>query len=59
MIKKLIREEEAQGMTEYILIVALIAVLCIAVIKLFGKQIKDLISRSTKKIDKETQGFDS
>jgi len=57
MFKKLIYGEEAQGLTEYILIIALIAVVCVAALRLFGAQIKDLITRSTRKIKDETQGF--
>jgi len=57
MLKKLIYGEEAQGLTEYILIIALIAVVCVAALRLFGAQIKDLITRSTRKIKDETQGF--
>ena len=57
MLKKLIYGEEAQGLTEYILIIALIAVVCVAALRLFGSQIKDLITRSTRKIKDETQGF--
>ncbi|RLD17313.1 MAG: Flp family type IVb pilin [Caldiserica bacterium] len=56
-MKELIKREEAQGMTEYILIIALIAVVCVAALRLFGVQIKDLIVRSTRKIKDETQGF--
>jgi len=56
-MKKFLSGEEAQGMTEYILIIALIAVVCIAAIRMFGVQIKDLIVRSTRKIKDETQGF--
>ena len=57
MLMKLLKDEEAQGMTEYILIIALIAVVCVASIKLFGSQIKSLITKSTTKIKKETEGF--
>ena len=56
-MKKFLAGEEAQGMTEYILIIALIAVVCVAAIRMFGAQIKDLIVRSTRKIKDETQGF--
>jgi len=56
-MKKFLLGEEAQGMTEYILIIALIAVVCVAAIRMFGAQIKDLIVRSTRKIKDETQGF--
>jgi Flp pilus assembly pilin Flp len=57
MLKKLVYGEEAQGLTEYILIIALIAVVCVASLRLFGSQIKDLIVRSTRKIKDETSGF--
>lgn len=47
---KLIRDKKGQGMTEYILIVALIAVVCIVAVKMFGTQIKGLFETSTSKI---------
>jgi pilus assembly protein Flp/PilA len=59
MLSKLWSDESGQGMTEYILIIALIAVVCVVAIKAFGAQIKDLISRSTRKIKDDTAGFDS
>ena len=37
---KMFRREKAQGMTEYILIVALIALVAVASIQLFGEKIK-------------------
>ena len=55
MLKKFLNEEKGQGMTEYILIVVLIAVAAIVVVKLFGKQIAGLFKKSTAKIDKETK----
>jgi len=54
MIKKLLNEENGQGMTEYILIVVLIAVAAIVVVKAFGKKIIELFKKSTKKIDDST-----
>ena len=57
MLKRFLNDESGQGMTEYVLIIALIAVICIVAIRLFGSQIKDLITRSTRKIKDETQGF--
>ncbi|MBU0951413.1 MAG: Flp family type IVb pilin [Elusimicrobia bacterium] len=54
LFKKFVREEEAQGMTEYILIIGLIAVICVVSIKLFGTQIKNLITTSKDKLSKET-----
>ncbi|MCD6423674.1 MAG: Flp family type IVb pilin [Elusimicrobia bacterium] len=56
-MKKFFVEERAQGLTEYILIIALIAVVSVAALRLFGVQIKDLIVRSTRKIKDETAGF--
>jgi len=58
MLKNLIYSEDAQSMTEYILIVALVAVICVVAIKLFGKQVLEMIQKSTDKIQKETKGFD-
>ena len=53
-MRKFWNDESAQGMVEYILIVALIAVAAIGVVKIFGKQIQDLFSKSTDKIKTET-----
>ena len=50
MIKRFWNDESGQGMTEYILIVALIAVAAIAAVKLFGKQVTALFTSSTKSI---------
>jgi pilus assembly protein Flp/PilA len=55
LMKKFWNDESAQGMVEYILIVALIAVAAIGVVKIFGKQIKELFSNSTEKIATETK----
>jgi Flp pilus assembly pilin Flp len=46
----IIRDKKGQGMTEYILIVALIAVVAIVAVKMFGTQIKELFTSSSKKI---------
>lgn len=54
MLKRFLREEHGQGMVEYALVVALVAVIVIAGVKLFGKQIKALFSDSTTKISSET-----
>jgi len=43
----LIRSEEGQGMTEYIIIVALIAIAAIAVITLYGQQLRALFAASS------------
>ena len=54
MWKRLMREE-AQGMTEYILIIALIAVAAVAALRLFGVQINALILRSTRRIREQVE----
>ncbi|MBN1824424.1 MAG: Flp family type IVb pilin [Endomicrobiales bacterium] len=54
MLKRFWKDESAQGMTEYILIVALIAVAAIVMVKAFGGKIGELFSKSTGKIEKET-----
>ncbi len=45
-IMKSIRREEGQGMTEYIIIVALIAIAAIGVVTIFGDNIRDLFGAS-------------
>ncbi len=40
-------KSRAQAMTEYIIIVSLVAIACIAVVTAFGKQIANLFKRST------------
>lgn len=45
-MNSLIRSEEGQGMTEYIIIVALIAIAAIAVITVFGNNLRNLFSTS-------------
>lgn len=49
-----IRDQRGQGMTEYILIVALIAVAAIVAVKMFGGQVNELFSKSSEKISSET-----
>ena len=44
--KKMIRRNRGQGMTEYIIIVALIAIAAIGVITLFGDNIRRLFGMS-------------
>ncbi|MBU2567448.1 MAG: Flp family type IVb pilin [Elusimicrobia bacterium] len=57
MFNDFLKNEDAQGMTEYILIIALIAVVCVAAIKMFGREIQELIEKSTDKIKRETRDF--
>ncbi len=44
------RNRHGQGMTEYIIIVALVAIASIAVVTLFGNQIRELFSASTQQL---------
>ena len=43
-ISHLLRDNKGQGMTEYIIIVALIAIAAISIFTLFGKQIRSVVS---------------
>jgi pilus assembly protein Flp/PilA len=45
--RNLLRRKRGQGMTEYIIIVALIAIAAIGVITLFGENIRRLFGAST------------
>jgi Flp pilus assembly pilin Flp len=46
-VGKLFRSESGQGMSEYLIIVALIAVAAIGVVTVFGKDIRELFAAST------------
>jgi Flp pilus assembly pilin Flp len=48
-----VKKSGGQGMVEYILIVALIAIIVIAGVRMFGGQIKDLFKNSADKIQSE------
>ena len=52
----MLKKRSGQGMVEYILIVALIAILVIAGIKVFGGQVRDLFKSSADKIQSEGSG---
>ncbi len=45
-MNSMIRSEKGQGMTEYIIIVALIAIAAIGVITVFGQNLRNLFSAS-------------
>jgi len=53
IIKKLVCEEKAQGLVEYILIIALVAVIAVAAVKLFGSQISNWFKVSAEKLQGE------
>ena len=45
-IRKMMRNQQGQGMTEYIIIVALIAIAAIGVVTLFGDNIRKMFGAS-------------
>ena len=44
------RGEKAQGLTEYTLILVLVAIAALVALKLFGVQIKGLLTKATKDV---------
>jgi len=54
-LRRLRRGEKGQGMTEYIIIVALIAIAAIGVVTIFGDNIRDLFAGATNALAGETQ----
>jgi len=53
-MKKFFSGRKAQGMVEYILIIALIAIIAIAVVKTFGGKIQQMFTKSSDKIAQES-----
>ncbi len=53
LFKRFHEDEEGQGMTEYIIILVLIAIFVILVVKIFGKKIKGLFEQSTNALNKQ------
>ncbi|MFH1130833.1 MAG: Flp family type IVb pilin [Pseudomonadota bacterium] len=53
--RRLRRDQRGQGMTEYIIIVALIAIAAIGVVTLFGDNIRDLFAGATNALAGEQQ----
>ncbi len=49
--KRFHEDETGQGMTEYIIIIVLVAIFVIAMVKLFGNKIKALFSGSAKELE--------
>ena len=49
------RSSSGQGMTEYILIVVLIAIAVLATTKMFGGKIKGLFNKSADSIESQTK----
>ena len=54
MKKMILRSQRGQGMTEYIIIVALIAVAAIAVYQFFGQTVRNQTSGIAKEISGQT-----
>jgi Flp pilus assembly pilin Flp len=57
-MKRFISGKKGQGMTEYILIIALVAILVLGAVKMFGGKIKDAFTKASSKVDNVTQGMD-
>jgi len=55
LLKRFHRDQRGQGMTEYIIIVALIAIAAIGVVTIFGDNIRDLFAASTNALAGETK----
>ncbi len=47
-LRKLFRSERGQGMSEYLIIVALVAIAAIGVVTVFGRDIRELFSGTTE-----------
>jgi len=50
MLKRFLNDESAQGMTEYVLLVFLIALLAYVAVKTFGTQVKTKFTEATRKL---------
>ncbi len=53
-MRRSLRRRRGQGMTEYIIIVALIAIAAIGVVTIFGDNIRDLFAGATNALAGET-----
>jgi Flp pilus assembly pilin Flp len=47
LIRKLVQSQSGQGMTEYLIIVALIAIAAVGVVTVFGNDVRQLFSAAT------------
>jgi len=52
-------QQRGQGMTEYIILVALIAVACIAAVKIFGGKTKDGFTEASSQVQGVTDNMKS
>ncbi len=55
LFKRIRKDQKGQGMTEYIIIVALIAIAAIGVVTIFGDNIRDLFAGATNALAGETK----
>ena len=53
-LARLVKGKNGQGMTEYIIIVALIAIAAIGIYTLFGKQIREVVGAISGQLGGET-----
>lgn len=50
MLKRIFKTKKGQGMTEYILIIALIALAVFAAVSTFGNKIKESFNKATEAV---------
>ena len=55
MLRKWFKDEEGQGMVEYGLIIALIAIVVIVALALLGPKIRDIFNRTNEALDDATE----
>jgi Flp pilus assembly pilin Flp len=55
VLKRIRKDQRGQGMTEYIIIVALIAIAAIGVVTIFGDNLRDLFAGATNALAGETK----
>jgi Flp pilus assembly pilin Flp len=58
-LRKLLKSQSGQGMSEYLIIVALIAISAIGVITVFGRDIRALFSDTTNSLAGNVQNTNS
>lgn len=58
-MKLILKGKKGQGMTEYILIIALVAVMVIGSVKLFGGKIKTGFNKAADKVGSVAEDMDS
>jgi Flp pilus assembly pilin Flp len=57
MLNKLIKNDKGQGMTEYVIILVSIAIVCIAIAVQFGGKVKSLFETADVEIDTVDDGL--